>query len=1013
MNKSKPPNHKPQDGDSPSGRVTPMMEQYIEIRAANPDCLLFYRMGDFYELFFGDAITASRTLGIALTKRGKHLGEDIPMCGVPVHAADDYLQKLIAAGHRVAVCEQTEDPKDARKRGSKAVVRRAVTRLVTPGTITEDRLLESGRHNYLAALTRIAGSDGADCHALAWTDISTGTFRMAECGPGGLGPLLARIEPREVLVAERLAEDDLIVSALSMVDAALTPLPASFFDAGEAEARLAGLFGVKTMDSFGSFSRAELSAGAALIAYIDKTQITKRPPIEPPRRQSDADGMRIDSATRGNLELFRTLSGARQGSLIATIDRTRTAAGSRLLTERLASPLTDPTKISERLDLVEYFVDRAALRAEIRSVLSTVPDMLRALARLGLERGGPRDLDMIRAGADASRSICRTLRDHDDGAAPATDGMSKPRPLPTDTLAARLNDVPPTLEETLSAALADSLPLLKRDGGFVRGGYHAGLDEARALRDESRQVIAGLQARYAEETGIRSLKVRHNNVLGYFVEVTAAQAPSLKTDGREATFIHRQTMANAMRFTTSELGELEQRIASAADRALAIELEIFDELVLKVADEEAAIRAAAEALAALDVATALAELAVAERYVRPKVDGSLAFDVKGGRHPVVELALKSEGESFVGNDCGLGPSDSDSRRSGERDRMATAAAPPLPNGERSDRDSDPGEGDFLNAQPPHPAAAQPPSPDRSRVFPTSAPTSSNPETSGLRGEGSSRAGFDVRNGIARRGTILNDAGRIWLLTGPNMAGKSTFLRQNALIAILAQAGAFVPARSAHIGVVDALFSRVGAADDLARGRSTFMVEMVETAAILNQAGPRSLVILDEIGRGTATFDGLSIAWAVIEHLHESNRARALFATHYHELTALASRLPRLVNATMKVKEWKGDVVFLHEVAPGAADRSYGIQVAKLAGLPGAVTGRAKTVLDMLEKGERGRPVPIVDDLPLFSVTKREADEAREHPALMALAAMNPDDMSPKEALERLYELKRLEKKDDE
>ncbi len=932
MNKSKPPNHKPQDGDSPPGRVTPMMEQYIEIRAANPDCLLFYRMGDFYELFFGDAITASRTLGIALTKRGKHLGEDIPMCGVPVHAADDYLQKLIAAGHRVAVCEQTEDPKDARKRGSKAVVRRAVTRLVTPGTITEDRLLESGRHNYLAALARIAGSDGADRHALAWTDISTGTFRMAECGPGGLAPLLAQIEPREVLVAERLAEDDLIVSALGLVDAALTPLPAAFFDAGEAEARLAGLFGVKTMDSFGSFSRAELSAGAALVAYIDKTQIAKRPPIEPPRRQSDADGMRIDSATRGNLELFRTLSGARQGSLIATIDRTCTAAGSRLLTERLASPLTDPVKIEERLDLVEYFVGRDALRTEIRSALSTVPDMLRALARLGLERGGPRDLDMIRAGAEAARSICRTLRDHVDVAAPATEGMSEPGPSPTDTLAARLSDVPPSLEETLSAALDDSLPLLKRDGGFVRASYHAGLDEARALRDESRQVIAGLQARYAEETGIRSLKVRHNNVLGYFVEVTAAQAPSLQTDGREATFIHRQTMANAMRFTTSELGELEQRIASAADRALAIELAVFDELALKIADEEAAIRAAAGALAALDVATALAELAVMERYVRPKVDGSLAFDVKGGRHPVVELALKSEGESFVGNDCDLGP-------------VSSVAA-------------------------------------RSEVV-----TLADDENRG------------------------GEAGRIWLLTGPNMAGKSTFLRQNALIAILAQAGAFVPARSAHVGVVDALFSRVGAADDLARGRSTFMVEMVETAAILNQAGPRSLVILDEIGRGTATFDGLSIAWAVIEHLHESNRARALFATHYHELTALASRLPRLVNATMKVKEWKGDVVFLHEVAPGAADRSYGIQVAKLAGLPSAVTSRAKTVLDMLEKGERGRPVPIVDDLPLFSVGRRETDEAKEHPALIALAGMNPDDMSPKEALERLYELKRLEKKD--
>jgi DNA mismatch repair protein MutS len=551
---------------------------------------------------------------------------------------------------------------------------------------------------------------------------------------------------------------------------------------------------------------------------------------------------------------------------------------------------------------VEFFVERAELRADIRSALSGAPDMLRALSRLGLDRGGPRDLDMIRAGLEAAETIARMLD----------------REGTTETV--RLEDVPLALAAKLRAALAGDLPLLKRDGGFVPSGYDAALDEARALRDESRKVIAGLQARYAAETGIRSLKIRHNNVLGYFVEITAGQAGALDQNGEAKKFIHRQTLASAMRFATTELAELEQKIASAADRALAIELSIFADLCERIAAEEKAIRRVARTLAEIDVASALAELAASEGYVRPKVDLSLAFRIEGGRHPVVEQALRAEGQSFVANDCDLGPS--------------APASVVL-------QDNEPSE----------------------------------------------------------------EAGRIWLLTGPNMAGKSTFLRQNALIAILAQAGSFVPAKAAHIGVVDALFSRVGAADDLARGRSTFMVEMVETAAILNQSGPRSLVILDEIGRGTATFDGLSIAWATVEHLHETNFSRALFATHYHELTALSAKLPRLANATMKVKEWRGDVVFLHEVTAGAADRSYGIQVAKLAGLPASVIGRAKQVLTMLEKGERARPVPIIDDLPLFAA--KPAEEAGAHPAIAALAAINPDELSPKEALERLYALKRL------
>jgi len=902
-------------GEDPGLRVTPMMEQYIEIRAANPDCLLFYRMGDFYELFFEDAVTAARALGIALTKRGRHLGEEIPMCGVPVHAADDYLQKLIALGFRVAVCEQTEDPAEARRRGGKAVVRREVKRLITPGTLTEDRLLEPGRSNHLLAVTRVPASDGQPRHALAWIDISTGLFRISEAGPGELPAALARVEPREVLLPERFARDEEMRSALDHAGAAVTPLPAAFFEAGTAEGRLCALFGVQSMDAFGAFSRAELSTGAALVAYVEKTQVGQRPRIEPPRREIGSDFMRLDAATRANLELFRTVSGKRDGSLLAAVDRTVTAAGARLLAERLASPLCDPARIEARLDQVQLLVERPALRAAVREALAAAPDMLRAFSRLALDRGGPRDLDCVRAGLQAAEALAQRLGREDlDRGHPAAAWLAP--------LEGSWGDLP----NRLRAALAHDLPLLKRDGGFIRDGYDPALDEARAMRDESRRVVAAMQARYAAETGIRSLKIRHNNVLGYFVEISAAQAAALAG----AEFVHRQTLASAMRFSTAELAELEAKIAGAADRALTIELDIFADLARRIVAVEGPIRDAARALAEIDVAASLAELAAAEIWVRPKVDGSLAFAVEAGRHPVVEQALRRAGGSFVGNDCRLG---------------SDSGAPSWAAGQDG---SDP---------------------------PTGAPVA--------------------------------EPGRIWLLTGPNMAGKSTFLRQNALIAILAQAGSFVPAKSAHIGVVDALFSRVGAADDLARGRSTFMVEMVETAAILHQAGRRSLVILDEIGRGTATFDGLSIAWAALEHLHDGNRCRALFATHYHELTALAARLPCLRNATMKVKEWRGDVVFLHEIVAGAADRSYGIQVARLAGLPPSVIARAKQVLQSLEKSDRSRPRAMVEDLPLFAVAAAEPTEQAEHPALAALDAIEPDELSPKEALERLYELKRL------
>ncbi|BBK34810.1 DNA mismatch repair protein MutS [Stella humosa] len=872
--------------------ASPVIAQFLAIKRQHPDCLLFYRMGDFYELFFADAEVAAAALDIALTRRGIHAGQPIPMCGVPQHASEAYLARLIRQGHRVAICDQVEDPAEAKKRGNKGPLRREVVRIVTPGTITEDTLLDARRNNYLAALADATGG-----LALAWHDLSTGELAAEPLEPAAVGAALARLAPGELLVSERVLGRADLVGALADWKPRLTPLPTARFDSENGRRRVCEAYGVDTLDAFGGFGRAEAAAMGAVLDYVRLTQLGRAPRLQPPRRVETSAILLIDPASRRNLELFETLSGERRGSLLATLDRTLTGAGARRLAADLAAPSTDPAAIGRRLDMVAALVADPDLRRDLRAALAAVPDIERSVQRLALGRGGPRDLAALRDGLVAADRLAQRL-----------DGPGFP-PLPEGLVACRtdLGDHR-ALVERLAAALAADLPLLARDGGFVAPGHDGDLDALRALRDDSRRMIAGLQARYAGETGIASLKIRHNNVLGYYVETTATHADKLRpADG----FIHRQTMASAMRFTTVELGELESRIASAADRALALELEIFDRLAAAVLAEAAPIGTAAAALARLDVAAALAERAVEGGWTRPEIDSSLDFAVTGGRHPVVEAALAADAGAFVANDCGLGP-----------------------------------------------------------------------------------------------------GGRLWLLTGPNMAGKSTFLRQNALIAILAQVGCFVPAASARIGVVDRLFSRVGAADDLARGRSTFMVEMVETAAILNQATARSFVILDEIGRGTATHDGLAIAWATVEHLHDANRCRALFATHYHELTALAARLPDLACHTMRVKEWQGSVIFLHAVAPGAADRSYGIHVARLAGLPPAAVARAETVLAALEKGETsGAAARLAEDLPLFAVLREAPARPPAPPAASpvetALAGFDIDGLSPREALDRLYQLKAL------
>ncbi len=887
--------------------ATPMIAQYLEIKLANADCLLFYRMGDFYELFFEDAEIASRALGIALTKRGKHLGTDVPMCGVPVHAADDYLQRLIAQGHRVAVCEQIEDPAEARKRGPKAVVRRDVVRLVTPGTLTEETLLDARSHNFLTALFRAAGKEGSEpAYALASLDISTGELIASSVRLSDLAGELARLKPGEVLVGDDSAGVAELRRLIEEAGAALTPCPRAHFDSVRGERGLKNRLGVAALDAFGEFTKPELAALGGLLTYVEITQVGKAPLLRPPRKESAGSLLVIDAATRANLELVRSNQGARAGSLLAAIDRTVTAAGARELAGRLGSPLTDAAAVNARLDAVGYLCEEPRLRQALREELKAAPDLARALGRLALGRGGPRDLGAVRDAIASAHALAGSLADA--GAA-----LGLPQELAS--IVERLESAPAGIEAALSAALADSLPVNARDGGFIADGFSKDLDEHRRLRDGSRQVIAGLQATYADATAIKSLKVRHNNVLGYFVEVTATNGAALSKPPHVETFIHRQTLANVVRFSTPELAELEARITQAADRALALELDLFARLSQEVLAEQGALSGASAALAELDHYAGLAELASEQVYVRPKIDVSLVFAVEEGRHPTVEQTLRrSGGASFVGNDCRLG-------------------------GEAPGADT-----------------------------------------------------------------------RLLVVTGPNMAGKSTFLRQNALIVVLAQSGSFVPARSAHIGIVDRLFSRVGAADDLARGRSTFMVEMVETASILNQATMRSFVVLDEIGRGTATFDGLSIAWATLEYLHEVNRSRVLFATHYHELTALADKLPGAANATVEVKEWRDEIVFLYRVVQGAADRSYGIHVAKLAGLPGPVLTRAGEVLSALEKADgRPKPADLADDLPLFRAAKGAAVLEPEAASRLeaAVAALAPDAMTPKEALEALYRLKAL------
>ncbi|HEU0117961.1 MAG TPA: DNA mismatch repair protein MutS [Alphaproteobacteria bacterium] len=872
--------------------ATPLMAQYLALKAQHKDCLLFFRLGDFYELFFEDATRASKALDIALTRRGQMNGQDVPMCGVPAHSYETYIAKLIKHGFRVAICEQKESPEEAKKRGAKSIVMRDVVRIITPGTITEDSLLDARASNYLACL-----ANAGDEMALAWLDLGSGQPFTQSVTAAELSGALARIDPSEILVPQRLIEKPELFETFAQWRDQLAPQPNGRFDSDNAARRIKAIYNVTELAAFGDFSRGETAALGALLEYAELTQKSDLKHISRPQKLGATNTVLIDPATRRNLELTRTLSGDRHGSLLHTVDRTMTGAGARMLAGRLTAPLTDAVAINQRLDAVAFMASNNGLREKLRAYLNAAPDLERALARLALGRGGPRDLASIRDAILQAEQMRSAL---------LASAKGMPDELRTATEALGEHSA---LSDRLTRALASDLPMLARDGNFIARGYAPQLDELVTLRDDSRRLIAGLQQNYMQASGVSALKIKHNNVLGYYIEVTPTHADKLLAN--KDLFIHRQSLASAIRFTTVELSELERKITEAADKALAVEMQLFANLVTETLGQLAPLRKAADAMATIDVTSSLAELAVEQNYARPVVDDSLSFDIKAGRHPVVEQALKAQSVTgFVANDCNLAP----------------------------------------------------------------------------------------------------DA-RLWLLTGPNMAGKSTFLRQNALIAILAQMGSFVPATSAHIGMIDRLFSRVGAADDLARGRSTFMVEMVETAAILNQSGPRALVILDEIGRGTATYDGLSIAWATIEHLHEGNTCRALFATHYHELTSLTAKLPALRCHTMKIKEWNKEVIFLHEVADGVADRSYGIHVAQMAGLPTSVIARAEQVLANLEaKAEKGAASKLAENLPLFSpAAPVPASPTMSVELKKLLDGLKPDEMSPKDALEAIYKIKALAK----
>ncbi|WP_353275293.1 DNA mismatch repair protein MutS [Wolbachia endosymbiont (group A) of Pipizella viduata] len=828
---------------------TPVMEQYLNLKAQYKDHLLFYRLGDFYELFFDDAIKAAKLLNIVLTKRGNSNGQEIPMCGVPAHSSESYLHKLIDLGFKVAICDQLETANEAKKRGYKSIVKRDVVRVVTPGTIIEDSLLEDKSNNYLASIV-----EQNDEYAISWLELSTGKFFHTLTNLKALDSDLLRISPRELLISEKFTEDEKIRSILKNYKISITQHAQSFFEYSKSHRTLCEFYKIRELGSIGNFSKVEIMACGALLEYVRVTQRGSIPRLEFPKTYKQQNFMLIDASARRNLELFSTQFGEKKGSLISVIDHTVTASGGRLLKQMLASPLACSKAINLRLSTAQFFVNNHEPRRKIREILSNIPDIERSLSRLILGRGSPKDMNLLKIGLgktlELSEFLCK-IESGENGSLPqqyviqvADTGIQMQIPASRAGMTVKSDESELStihkslgnhkdLFELLNSAILDNNLSSVKEGGFINPKYNSELSELSYILNNSNKLVTKLRESYRDLTGIAALKILHNNILGYYVEVSANH--KITSD----IFIHRQSLANSMRYTTNELKELENKILTARDAAIGLEVKIFSELCSEVAKESEKIALAANALAKLDIRATFAELAVQNNYVKPIIDDSKEFNIRNGRHPVVEV-----NDKFIANS-------------------------------------------------------------------------------------------------------INLAG-IHLITGPNMAGKSTFLRQNALIAVLAHMGSFVPAESAHIGVIDKIFSRVGATDNITAGYSTFMVEMIETATIVNQATDRSLVILDEIGRGTGVYDGLSIAQAVIEHIHNVNKCRAIFATHYHELTKVSKYLKNVKCFCVKIREWNGEVIFLHEVIEGIADESYGIHVAKLAGFPDSVLNRASEVFEELK-----------------------------------------------------------------
>ena len=886
--------------------ATPSMRQYLKIKKEYKDYLVFYRMGDFYELFYQDAVMASKALDLVLTSRTKD--QDVPMCGVPYHAYESYLARLIHQGYKVAIAEQTETPDEAKKRGRNALVNREVIRIVTPGTLTEDNLLDARCNNFLLCVVKNVFTLG-----FAWIDMSTGDFftKKIESDISSLGSdiynIFSKIDPSEIIISDALFQDKSLLRIFDAYTERLTVLPLERFNFENALRRIKNFYHIESLDSFGTFSNTEICSAGTILDYIDATQKGQMPRIKNLIAENEAQVMEIDGATRRSLELIESANGLKEGAFLKNIDKTLTGFGARLFRHRLLNPSLNVFEINRRLDCAEFFYQMPEMSFDLRALFKKMSDVERVVTRLSAQKGGPRDILALKQTLFCIPKIKNTIQNYGKYGS-----LISKLPDAINNMLKKISNFS-ALVDFLDDAIKDvseskeRLPLYARDGDFIRDGFDPRLDSLRNLKKNNVEITQKLAEQYAKEFDVSGLKIKYNTIMGYYIEVPKKSSDTLFANPK---FIHRQTVLNAVRFTTAELAELEQNINSADEKALAIELEIYNEMVTQILAQSSNLSLTTQIIAEIDVACAVAELARERGYTRPVLDDTLCFEIKDGKHPVVEAALKKmhEGE-FVSNNCSL---------DGKKNRL-------------------------------------------------------------------------------------------WLITGPNMAGKSTFLRQNALIAIMAQMGLFVPASYAHIGIIDKIFSRVGASDDLSRGRSTFMVAMVETAAILNQATEKSFVILDEIGRGTATFDGLSIAWAVVEHLVEVNKCRALFATHYHELTVLSDKLKALSLHAMKIKEYKGNVVFMHEVIDGMADRSYGVHVAKLAGVPKLVTARAEQILKSLESNAENKKITAIeDDLPLFSVFQQKQKTQEADSALTcALKALNPDNLTPREALDKIYEIKAL------